>query len=252
MKTNPSYIFFTDFDGTITTSDSNDYLTDTIGFGVEKRKQGNQDVLHGRLNFRDSFQSMMDSITTPYEKCISTLLAHIKLDPGFKDFHAYAKETNIPIVVLSSGMEMIIRALLNKLLGEDAAADIQIVSNHAVAREGRDMMTDASGWKIIFHDPESGFGHDKSLEIAKYKALDNKPVMFYAGDGVSDLSAAKETDLLFAKKGHDLIQYCIREDVPFTEFEDWTVITETVKKIVNGETDVKAVAKMGRKEAESA
>jgi len=25
--------------------------------------------------------------------------------------------------------------------------------------------------------------------------------MFYAGDGVSDLSAAKETDLLFAKKG---------------------------------------------------
>ena len=27
-----------------------------------------------------------------------------------------------------------------------------------------------------------------------------RPVMFYAGDGVSDLSAAKETDLLFAKK----------------------------------------------------
>ena len=26
--------------------------------------------------------------------------------------------------------------------------------------------------------------------------------MFYAGDGVSDLSAAQETDLLFAKKGH--------------------------------------------------
>jgi 2-hydroxy-3-keto-5-methylthiopentenyl-1-phosphate phosphatase len=30
--------------------------------------------------------------------------------------------------------------------------------------------------------------------------------MFYAGDGVSDLSAAKETDLLFAKAGKgDLI-----------------------------------------------
>ena len=26
--------------------------------------------------------------------------------------------------------------------------------------------------------------------------------MLYAGDGVSDLSAARETDLLFAKKGH--------------------------------------------------
>jgi 2-hydroxy-3-keto-5-methylthiopentenyl-1-phosphate phosphatase len=40
------------------------------------------------------------------------------------------------------------------------------------------------------------------LEIRPYKALpDNeRPVMFYAGDGVSDLSAAVETDLLFAKK----------------------------------------------------
>lgn len=33
--------------------------------------------------------------------------------------------------------------------------------------------------------------------------------MFYAGDGVSDLSAAKETDLLFAKadKGKSLLRH---------------------------------------------
>ena len=42
-------------------------------------------------------------------------------------------------------------------------------------------------------------GHDKSLEIRKYSSLPNCPTLFYAGDGVSDLSAAKETDLLFAK-----------------------------------------------------
>lgn len=42
-------------------------------------------------------------------------------------------------------------------------------------------------------------GHDKSIEIRKYSMLPDRPTMFYAGDGVSDLSAAKETDLLFAK-----------------------------------------------------
>lgn len=42
-------------------------------------------------------------------------------------------------------------------------------------------------------------GHDKSLELRKYSSLPSRPIMFYAGDGVSDLSAAKETDLLFAK-----------------------------------------------------
>lgn len=29
-------VIFTDFDGTVTLEDSNDYLTDTLGFGKEK------------------------------------------------------------------------------------------------------------------------------------------------------------------------------------------------------------------------
>lgn len=54
----------------------------------------------------------------------------------------------------------------------------------------------------------SHFGHDKSLAIRPYAAHiaklpdSERPTLFYAGDGVSDLSAARETDLLFAKKGH--------------------------------------------------
>lgn len=49
----------------------------------------------------------------------------------------------------------------------------------------------------------SHFGHDKSLEIKPYAKLPDgeRPVLLYAGDGVSDLSAAAETDLLFAKEG---------------------------------------------------
>lgn len=34
--------------------------------------------------------------------------------------------------------------------------------------------------------------------------------MFYAGDGVSDLSAAKETDLLFAKQGRGTLEHNIQ------------------------------------------
>lgn len=80
----------------------------------------------------------------------------------------------------------------------------------------------------------SGFGHDKSLTLRPYAQLPEgqRPTMFYAGDGVSDLSAARETDLLFAKKGHDLIQYCVREDIPFTVFGDWKDILAKVKEIV--------------------
>ncbi|OAX77377.1 Pdp3-interacting factor 1, partial [Emergomyces africanus] len=54
------------------------------------------------------------------------------------------------------------------------------------------------------HTIGSHFGHDKSLEIQPYAALPagERPTLLYAGDGVSDLSAASQTDLLFAKKGN--------------------------------------------------
>lgn len=248
MKTSPKYIFFTDFDGTITQRDSNDYMTDNLGYGIEKRKAGNKAVLDGKMSFRDSFRDMLDSIKTPFDQCIKVLIDAIALDPYFKQFYDYARANNIPIVVLSGGMRPIIEALLAHLIGEN---DIRIVSNEVGSRNGADINTEG-GWEIIYHD-DTHFGHDKSIEIRPYAALpdDQRPTMFYAGDGVSDLSAAKETDLLFAKKGHDLIKYCVREKVPFTVFEDWSAILSTVNAIVDGEKDVKEVAKEGIKNFEA-
>lgn len=150
MKTAPKFVFFSDFDGTITLRDSNDFLTDNLGYGEKLRKQGNQDVLHEKMTFRDSFKEMMDSVKTPYDQCIKTLLENIKLDPYFKEFYVWARANNVPVVVLSSGMVPIIRALLIHLVGEDAE-DIQIVSNNVVSRDGKDI-NEEGGWKIEFHD----------------------------------------------------------------------------------------------------
>lgn len=158
MQTSPKYIFFTDFDGTITTRDSNDFMTDNLGFGQELRKQGNKDVLDGRKTFRDSFQTMMDSIKTPYSKCISTLIENIKLDPGFKEFFEWARENNMPVVILSGGMEPIIRALLEHLLGKKEASEIQIVSNQVEVREGFKSLDEEGGWNIIYHDERYSLG----------------------------------------------------------------------------------------------
>ena len=36
---------------------------------------------------------------------------------------------------------------------------------------------------------------------------------------MSDISAARETDLLFAKKGRDLVKHCLQENVPFYPFD---------------------------------
>jgi 2-hydroxy-3-keto-5-methylthiopentenyl-1-phosphate phosphatase len=135
----------------------------------------------------------------------------------------------MPIVILSAGMTPIIKGLLKASVGSDSD-NIEIVSNHVKLRDEHQNLDEPGGWEIEFHDA-SNFGHDKSLAIRPY-APEKRPTLFYAGDGVSDLSAARETDLLFARKGRDLVTYCVREDVPFTIFEDWRNIEKMVREIV--------------------
>jgi 2-hydroxy-3-keto-5-methylthiopentenyl-1-phosphate phosphatase len=47
LKTNPKFIFFTDFDGTITQQDSNDFMIEKFGIGPVVRKEMFQDICSG-------------------------------------------------------------------------------------------------------------------------------------------------------------------------------------------------------------
>lgn len=93
---------------------------------------------------------MLNSVETPFPACIETLRANIQLDPGFKDFYRWATANDVPVVVLSSGMVPIIRALLAHLLGPEADG-IEIVANDVQDRPGMTKEQEG-GWEIRFHD----------------------------------------------------------------------------------------------------
>ena len=145
------------------------------------------------------------------------------MDSSFPAFFEWATKKGIPVVILSSGMEPIIRCLLAKYFGSPAesilviANDVEIFPNQS--------------WRIRFRD-DTGlvlqnwlltlyFGHDKSRTIRDtVKSFQvNRPIVIYCGDGISDISAAREADLLFAKKGKDLVAHCLTEDIPFYPFD---------------------------------
>jgi 2-hydroxy-3-keto-5-methylthiopentenyl-1-phosphate phosphatase len=99
---------------------------------------------------------MLDSVHTPFPECIQTLterksldrfvvlMVDISLDPGFAEFYDWTLKNNVPVIVLSSGMEPIIRALLAKFIGPKANS-IPIISNNV------EISPDKS-WKIIYRD----------------------------------------------------------------------------------------------------
>ena len=87
---------------------------------------------------------MLRSITLDFPSCITLLREHIQLDPGFAPFFTWCQSQSIPVIVLSSGMEPIIRALLTDLVGP-TAEQIRIVSNDVEIRgDGK--------WEIVYRD----------------------------------------------------------------------------------------------------
>ncbi|ODV96327.1 hypothetical protein PACTADRAFT_49690 [Pachysolen tannophilus NRRL Y-2460] len=233
-KVKAKAILFSDFDGTITLQDSNDHMTHELGFGKAKRLEVNNKILAGDINFREGFREMLDSIHAPFDECVQFLLDTIELDSGFIETHRWCTENNIPVVVVSSGMKPIILALLKKLVGEKECQNIEIIANDV-------KINDDGTWDIVYRHEDSGFGHDKSRSLKPYSSLPKgeRPILFYCGDGVSDLSAARETDLLFAKRGKDLIKFCERENIKYTQFDSFKDILNGVKAIVSGEKNIK-------------
>ncbi|TFK19354.1 hypothetical protein FA15DRAFT_674514 [Coprinopsis marcescibilis] len=235
------FVVLSDWDGTITTYDSNDLMTDNLGFGKEKRRNGNLEILSGRDTFRDGFRGMLESIVAnghTFSDCEEYLKKNIKLDAGFKDFCAWCKAHDIPVIIVSSGMGPLIHAILRHLIGEEIANDIEIIANDAIVHsDGK--------WEIKYRHPSSGFGHDKSQAILPYRELSSPPTLFFFGDGVSDISAAKHADLLFVKEKpngeNDLAAYCQQQNIKHVMFNDFSQALPIVESIVDGYKTVEDV-----------
>ncbi|KAG0695376.1 HAD-like domain-containing protein [Suillus ampliporus] len=230
------FIVLSDWDGTITTQDSNDFLTDNFGMGRENRVTLNQRVRNNEDNFRDAFRKMLESVvengkeggkvTHTFEFCKNAVANNIKVDDTFKGFYEFCETNDIPVVIVSSGMEPIIRAVLNRHL---ASLDgIQIVSNQV-------KMYDDGHWEIPI--PSSR----ESKAIAPYRNMQPAPIIFFFGDGVSDLSAAQGATCLFVKYKpngeNDLMEYCIKNKIKHRLFESFKEAQDLMKLIIFAETE---------------
>ena len=96
-------------------------------------------------------------------------------------------------------------------------------------------MSDGSYWKPIWRH-ECDFGHDKGLSIAEHRdsASGNSriPLIVFIGDGISDLSAARHADVLFARKGLYLEKYCLENQIAYIPFDSFVDIQTELEKIM--------------------
>ncbi|KAG0294378.1 hypothetical protein BGZ96_001290 [Linnemannia gamsii] len=241
----PRIEVFSDFDGTISMADTGCILIDS-GLGTENRKKMDAKILRHEMSFLEGMEVWWGSVNLTYEEGMD-LLRDEELDPGFIHFYQYAKLQGIPFSIVSCGLDILIKDFMGWHLGKEEAEKLVILANHGevVGRQ----------WKVTYYD-DSPHSHDKAVCIRESKAAFKKAVVeeqrereeteetavqkqeehvvVFCGDGISDLSAAREADVLFARKGRNLEKYCETHKIPFLGFDTFHEVTAVVQGLKEG------------------
>lgn len=206
--------------------DTGHVLFDSYGCGPEKRKQLDE-AIGKELSFRKASEEMWGSLNVTVEEGLEELRRKLVIDDGFSNFLEFTKNHDIPFSVISAGIKPLLKGALEQFLGEEDASRIDIISNYA------EISKDGSKWKPIWrHDCE--LGHDKALSIKEFRDTHPNTQLVFIGDGVSDLPAANQADLLFARRGLKLEQYCIEHKIPYIPYDSFTDIEMYIATMIKG------------------
>jgi len=206
-----AWAFLVDFDGTVTDLDTFDVLVRHFA-GEEAWHASERGLRDGSVSLRDVLALQASYVRGPFAEVEALLKREVNLDPTFAPFVAACRARALPITVVSSGIEPIVRGRLV----EAGLGDVPIIANGIEA--------DPKGWRIAFRDAD-GNGTDKVAIVREVQATGRRAA--FIGDGRSDYAAALAADRRFAKRGLNLERYLIDEGVDFTPFSTFTEIDLT-------------------------
>lgn len=204
---------FSDFDGTITDTDTLVFLATNLGGGPEMVAAIGRLIREGKITLAEGIAAEMRSIRVSYDEAVEVMQEEIELDPGFPAFAKWCAEKQIPLTVLSAGFVQNIELFLPR----EEYPHIEILANTLRPDE-------KIGWQCEFRDA-SEYGHDKAQAL-KAARKRGEHVLFI-GDGLSDRSAAEAADEVYAK--HSLAEYCRERGIACREYKTFEQILKELQ-----------------------
>lgn len=205
---------FSDFDGTITTPDTLMFLTERLGAGLAHYRETGRLLDDGTLNLREAVARDIGTLRAPFAEAAELLRAHVAVDEAFVPFARWCAENDIPLTILSGGFEEIV----DVLLGPTGAPLHEVRANRF--RPGT--------WECCFRD-DSPHGHDKAAAVERARAAGRRTIMI--GDGISDREPAAVADVVFARRGRDLADWCRRRGIACQEYDGFHDVQRGVARL---------------------
>ncbi len=213
-STNDNLIIFSDFDGTISTQDVGNRLFHHFSHG--KSEEPVDRWRADEIDSKQCLQEEADLIDDLTEEELMAFIDSFEIDPGFSPFVELCRSLQIPLYLLSDGLDIYI----NRLLQKNNILGLPVLANQAWLDNGRLQLS----WPY-HHESCGSCGNCKGYHIRRLRESGQKAV--YIGDGKSDLCALPEADIIFAKSF--LADYCRDEEIEFLPFDDFLAITDMLK-----------------------
>ncbi|NQW23313.1 MAG: MtnX-like HAD-IB family phosphatase [SAR202 cluster bacterium] len=208
----------TDFDDTAAAQNVAEMLLNQ--FGDPSWKDVRQRFRDGQINLKEYQEITFSNIQADRATMQSYVKEHANLRPYFLELWGFCQSNNIPMAVVSQGLDFYIEALLER----SGAGRVPIYA----------VNTEFSSGKISYqynhtNPGKEDLGNSKGFVVKSFQ--ERGCHVFFAGDGHSDLEAARVADVTFAHKG--LATFCDEENIPYRPFEDFGAMLVAVREYSN-------------------
>lgn len=212
------YAVFSDFDGTISARD--------VGYAVFHHFSGGKndeflpDWKSGKMTTRDCLLAEAALVKASADEIIE-FIDKIDIDQTFPAFVKMCDKNDMPLMILSDGMDFYIKHLLAK----HNLSHLKYLTNHARLVDNTIKIEFPRQNKSC---PSCGICKGEIIQEFKQEQTEEYRIIFI-GDGYSDACGAKEADYLFAKK--DLVKYCNDKNINYFNYTSFTDVTDKIKEL---------------------
>jgi 2,3-diketo-5-methylthio-1-phosphopentane phosphatase len=177
---------FCDFDGTISVVDTTDAVLASLAAPEWEGLEA--DWVAGRIDAAACMRGQV-ALIGGSEADLDAVLGQIELDPGFPAFAAWCAEHEVPLTIVSDGVDRFIKTILSR----HGLGHLPVVSNRLAGKEGARKL----------QQPHRREGCAAGAGVCKCEATGSRKadteLMVYVGDGRSDFCVSHRADILFAK-----------------------------------------------------
>jgi len=199
---------FSDFDGTISRRDVGYSLFHHFSAG--KNDELIPDWVSGKLSTRECLRKEAEMVHATAEEILA-FVDTMDIDAGFAEFVKLCRSQDIPLTILSDGLDFYV----HRLLGKNGLSHVPVLTNRGLL-ENDTILVDFP----VQNHTCLRCGICKGEQIAKFREREGGSWrVVFVGDGYSDACATKEADIVFAKK--DLRRYCIDNQITYLDWDDF-------------------------------